>query len=102
MVGIVAGLGSTGIIAYPDLVSEEIAGATFYTMHDDGTITHDNDLSGNLRWVVNTAPQNYEVRFNGGSWQDFSADRTINATATIDLRDRFSLSTVKSVTVTLS
>ena len=98
---VVAAVGPAGIVDFPHLVSEGIDTA-FYTLHANGTITHDQDLSGNLRWVRNTAPTNYEVRFNGGAWQDFTADRTTNVTATIDLRDKYTATTVKTVTVTLS
>lgn len=95
-----SGVGS-GIVAYPDITTEEIPGALFYTLHTNGTITYTGNTTGLLRWVSNTAPTNYEVRFGGaGSWLDFSTDRTINATSQIELRDKYTAVTVKNVTVT--
>jgi hypothetical protein len=94
--------GSAGVIAFPDLVTEEIPSGSFYTLHDDGSITHDADETGDLRWVINTAPTNYEVRLAGGSWLAFTEDRTVNATSQIELRDKYTTSIVKDVTVTFA
>lgn len=99
--GCAAACGSAGVIAYPDLQSEGID-SDDYTLHTDGSITHDQDETGDLRWVINTAPTNYEVQLAGGGWLNFSTDRTIVATSLIELRDKYTAVVVKTVTVTLT
>lgn len=95
-----AGVGA-GIVAFTNLQTEEIDGSS-YTLKTNGSIIHTQDTTGNLKWVVNTAPTNYEVRFGGaGSWLDFTADRSISATSLIELRDKYTTAVVKTVTVTL-
>lgn len=94
----ITGVG-VGVIDYPDLVEEGIETDT-YTMHADGSITHDQDETGLLRWVINTAPENYEVRFDGGSWLAFTEDRSITETSQIELRDKYTTAVVVDVLVT--
>lgn len=108
-----------GVIDFPDFQSETISSSSpaSYTMKSNGSITTSNDLTGTLRWVVNTAPTNYEVYAtvlsgalssgSTGSWLNFSTDRswTRNAPGTctieLQLRDALSLAVVETVEITL-
>lgn len=108
-----------GVIDFPNFQSQTISSSSpaYFTMKSNGSIVTSNDTSGNLRWVINTAPTNYEVYAtvtagalssgSTGSWLDFSTDRswTRNAPGTctveLQLRDALSLAVVETVEITL-
>ena len=115
MTGIVGGLAATGAIDLSGFVSEIVAGTApaFYTMETTGVITHAN---GGGTWLLNGASSNYEVfatvtvgtlsSGTTGSWIDFSTDRTWqknvgSCTFTLELRDKWTTTTIKTVTIEL-
>lgn len=88
---------ATGVIDFPDFVT---AIGTNVILKADGSLICDEDTTGNLRWVINTAPTNYEVRMGGaGSWLDFTVDRPLDGGALVELRDKYTLVVVRSVTI---
>ena len=93
----------------------EAAGA-YYTLKSNGSIVKTTDTTGNVKWVRNAAPTNYECRATvtsgsltsgtSGSWLDFTSDRTWQKNSgtcifTLEIRDKYTTSVVKSVTITL-
>lgn len=96
MPGAVFAIGPALVVSFPDLLTGDYVTSS-YTMRSDGALIY--DFGTDKRWVINAPPLNYEVRFNGGGWLDFTGDRTIHATSTVDLRDKTTLEIVKSVTI---
>lgn len=121
MTGALAAAGSGGAIDYPDFVSETINGGgspAYYTMKSAGSLLNTNNTTGSLKWVRNTSPSNYEVfatvtsgslsSGTTGSWlaftgSDYTWQKTsgISCVVQLQLRDKYSLTVVKTVSVTL-
>lgn len=106
-----------GAITFAGFTDDYVEAApAYYTLAANGSILKTTDTTGSVKWVRNAAPTNYECRATvtsgtltagtSGSWLDFSTDRTWSKTGgtvifTLEIRDKYSLAVMKSVTITL-
>lgn len=113
----IAGASAAGVISFAGFVENSSGGApAFYTLGGDGTYSN-ADASPAGTWIVNGATSNYECRAtvtsgalsNGttGTWLACDSDNTWEenvgtAAFTLEVRDKWTTTVVKSVTIELT